>query len=281
MTPIGEWRPVVFDTPRTNADGQDLAAPESTTDITLVKEERVETWARPVSWERLQQLIDQERANFGEMVEMLAKSESSGTASEKSVGLNKPVLKQIKAETEKETTADESSTVMESPLTGEALLNRPSAADVPEMQHATSANRSLAALLSGYQSSLLTASSSLVASASGKEDMGKEESPVAAAEVLAPLSADYMDDVTVTDGQIFPPGAEFVKCWRMKNDGTRDWPAATELVFVAGEVMSRDGEKAEGVRIGEVKVGQEVDLWTGELKVRISSYGEERRLMSL
>src|SRR6202012_207276 len=49
----------------------------------------------------------------------------------------------------------------------------------------------------------------------------------------APLRASFVADNNIPDGQIFPPGAEFVKSWRMRNDGPGPWPAETELVFVA------------------------------------------------
>ncbi|KAJ2914777.1 hypothetical protein MD484_g5645, partial [Candolleomyces efflorescens] len=89
----------------------------------------------------------------------------------------------------------------------------------------------------------------------------KEEEPFTA----PTLSAGFISDVTVTDGQVFPPGAEFMKCWRMVNDGSTEWPESTEVVFVAGEAgLVPAGNEA--VKIGSVKPGQEVDVWTGELK---------------
>lgn len=86
-------------------------------------------------------------------------------------------------------------------------------------------------------------------------------------EVPAPLppSAGFVKDVTVPDGQIFPPGAEFMKCWRMVNDGPIDWPETTEVVFVGGHpALVKQG--GESVKVGAVKAGENVDVWTGELK---------------
>jgi len=78
------------------------------------------------------------------------------------------------------------------------------------------------------------------------------------------LSAMFVKDITVTDGQIFPPGAEFMKCWRVLNDSEHDWPETTELVYIAGEAL---GMKKDGtVHVGSVKAGTEVELWTSELK---------------
>lgn len=155
--------------------------------------------------------------------------------------------------------------IEESPLTGaEALLSRPAIErDSPEMVQAstapvTSGIHSLAALLEGYTSAspldpLVTVSIS-------------GEVPVNAAEE-APLKADFIMDITVPDGQIFPPGAEFVKCWRMVNSGARDWLGSTELIFLAGDSLARDKSVSPSVHVGVVKAGEEIDLWTGELKV--------------
>ena len=102
------------------------------------------------------------------------------------------------------------------------------------------------------------------------------------AEITAhePLRAAFVADNNIPDGTVFPPGAEFVKSWRMRNNGPRAWPATTELVFVAGDRMHPDGKlheqsrarEQEGTRfkVGSVDVGEEVDVWTGDLKVRPS-----------
>lgn len=82
-------------------------------------------------------------------------------------------------------------------------------------------------------------------------------------------SAMYVEDVTVSDGQVFPPGAEFMKCWRMLNDSDNDWPEATELIYVAGEMFGTNKDVA--VSVGLVKSGSEIELWTGELKVRTAA----------
>lgn len=84
-------------------------------------------------------------------------------------------------------------------------------------------------------------------------------------ESTLPYAADFVEDVTVADGQVFPPGAEFVKSWRMKNSG-RDWDESTRLVFVAGESFSPVGVNVTSVDVGFVKSGEEIDLYTGELK---------------
>ena len=88
------------------------------------------------------------------------------------------------------------------------------------------------------------------------------------------LSATFVEDVTVQDGQILPPGAEFVKIWKVFNDSGREWPANTELVWVAGESFANNKsgsdkkqDKEELVAaVGTVLPGEEVDVWSCELK---------------
>lgn len=167
----------------------------------------------------------------------------------------------------------EEATVMDSPLTGEALLNRPVEMAQANKTPVTSFNHSLAALLNGYESEKEEVEEPVVPAV---EEITSAHAPVPApapapapASVPAPaqgLRASFVNDVTLPDGQIFPPGAEFMKCWQMVNNGGVEWPAATELVYVAGERLAREHGGPSNVPVGAVKVGAEVELWTGELK---------------
>ena len=85
------------------------------------------------------------------------------------------------------------------------------------------------------------------------------------------LAAEFVSDNNIPDGQIFPPGAEFVKSWRMRNDGAQDWPETTELVFVAGDRMAPFNGAPTKVNVGMVKAGEEVELVSGEMKVHVMS----------
>jgi len=85
------------------------------------------------------------------------------------------------------------------------------------------------------------------------------------AEPDAPLRATFLSDNNIPDGQIFPPGAEFVKSWKMLNDGIRDWPETTQLKFVAGDELTTENHQGI-VKIGRVPAGEEIDVWTGEMK---------------
>jgi len=140
--------------------------------------------------------------------------------------------------------------VAESTMSEEALLNRPSS----EVSSTASTRLTLADLISELPSLVPTKT---------KSTPEPEEQSV---EVPVSLNAAFIEDVTVPDGQVFPPGAEFVKCWRLLNDSGRDWPESTELVFVAGEPLSIERAQSMAVELGKVSAGAEIDVWTGELK---------------
>ncbi|KAH7923239.1 hypothetical protein BV22DRAFT_1036572 [Leucogyrophana mollusca] len=162
----------------------------------------------------------------------------------------------------------------ESPLTREALLATPAAPFVaPEMIQRdmtpiVSVNRSLAALLNGYRTpspatSVTSGPAALHNDCSSTLD-ADDNQPTDRREPI--LSSAFVADTTVPDGQIFPPGAEFVKSWRMLNDGADAWPETTELHFVAGESFAPGLNTDLKANVGRVDPGEELDVWTGELK---------------
>jgi len=66
----------------------------------------------------------------------------------------------------------------------------------------------------------------------------------------------FVEDVTVPDGTITPPGLKFVKIWKLRNEGTLQWPENTRLLFVGGDKLS----PFESVGVPAVPAGQEVDI---------------------
>jgi next-to-BRCA1 protein 1 len=159
-------------------------------------------------------------------------------------------------------------------LSTQALLSRPiptfNGPEMAQSRMAPVANISLAALLNNYRSASPTFSGTLAESVGSVEDDAQIEtvpsvpcSPALEPAPLVILMASFISDTTVPDGQIFPPGAEFVKSWRMVNNGPSDWPETTELHYAAGEKFSLGSQK---VKVGKVATGVEVDVWTGELK---------------
>lgn len=92
----------------------------------------------------------------------------------------------------------------------------------------------------------------------------KAVQPVSSPVPEPPLRATFISDNNISDGHLLPPGAEFVKSWKMLNDGVRDWPEATKLVFVAGDKLVSDENTT--VKVGKVAAGEEIDIWTGDMK---------------
>jgi len=166
------------------------------------------------------------------------------------------------------------SVAIETSLTGEDLLKRPvvssGSGDISGVNgNVISVNRSLAALLNEYEAS--TDLPSLAASIGTSQENGKDENVhkrlLGDVNAESALRADFITDITVPDGQAFPPGAEFVKSWRILNSGELDWPGTTALVFAAGESLAKDGsEDHQPVKIGAVAAGKSVDVWSAELK---------------
>ncbi|KIJ66196.1 hypothetical protein HYDPIDRAFT_186653 [Hydnomerulius pinastri MD-312] len=162
----------------------------------------------------------------------------------------------------------------DSPITRESLLATPITRFAPQMterDRSSVGSRSLAALLSGYRTpSPVPVPSSVVdpqlTSQPFVDDQCELEADDDNVVPQAPLSSAFVADTTVPDGQIFPPGAEFVKSWRMINDGGRAWPEATELLFVAGEMFTSDNSAELKAKVGRVDAGEKLDVWTGELK---------------
>ncbi|HHS96737.1 MAG TPA: hypothetical protein ENK08_02385 [Chloroflexi bacterium] len=95
--------------------------------------------------------------------------------------------------------------------------------------------------------------------------------PLTAAEAAC-LSAAFVTDVTVPDGTQFDNGEVFTKTWRLRNNGTCDWPDSTVLVFVSGSQMSGPGS----VEVGAVEAGETVDI-----SVRLTAPQESGRYTGL
>src|SRR3989304_85717 len=85
--------------------------------------------------------------------------------------------------------------------------------------------------------------------------------------------AKFIEDVTVKDGTVFPPNAEFLKTWRLKNTGSCTWSRDYRLVFVNGERMDgpRVSQLEENVDPGET-VDVSVELVAPEKGGRYRGY---------
>lgn len=53
-------------------------------------------------------------------------------------------------------------------------------------------------------------------------------------------SSEFVSDVTIPDGTVMAPGQTFKKTWLLKNNGTCNWTADYEIIFVSGDAMGGD-----------------------------------------
>ena len=70
------------------------------------------------------------------------------------------------------------------------------------------------------------------------------------------LNAAYVADVTVPDNTRFDKGKDFVKTWKVRNNGTCAWSVDTELAFVRGAQLGASGT----VKVGALEAGKSVDV---------------------
>jgi hypothetical protein len=64
------------------------------------------------------------------------------------------------------------------------------------------------------------------------------QAPPTATAIPIPCNrAEFVLDVTIPDGTTLPPGAEFLKIWRLKNSGSCIWNSNYRLVFESGDFM--------------------------------------------
>jgi len=86
-----------------------------------------------------------------------------------------------------------------------------------------------------------------------------EQSLASAAKASPQLKARFVRDITIPDGTRVEPNAEFVKTWRVRNDGDENWPAGCTLVHASGDVMSPAGESLT-VNVPSITAGNEDNI---------------------
>ncbi|KAF8602359.1 hypothetical protein BDV93DRAFT_494889 [Ceratobasidium sp. AG-I] len=74
------------------------------------------------------------------------------------------------------------------------------------------------------------------------------------------LSATFVEDKSIVDGQVVSGGAEFAKCWRMRNDGNTAWPQGTTISFVGGHSMLIEPDMVHWNVTGDLAAGNEIDV---------------------
>jgi tetratricopeptide (TPR) repeat protein len=86
-------------------------------------------------------------------------------------------------------------------------------------------------------------------------------SPAAAVATPLPVdSAAFVDDITVPDGTTFSPGEAFLKTWRVRNSGDKNWDNYTlQFVTVDAPDNHRMGSP-DSVPVERTSAGQSVDI---------------------
>ncbi|MGB7540145.1 MAG: NBR1-Ig-like domain-containing protein [Anaerolineales bacterium] len=67
----------------------------------------------------------------------------------------------------------------------------------------------------------------------------------------------FVKDVTIPDYTKLAAGETFVKTWRLENNGTCDWPADTQVVFISGSQLGAPSSQSIGAAVA---VGEERDI---------------------
>nr|CAB3256067.1 uncharacterized protein C6orf106 homolog [Phallusia mammillata] len=66
----------------------------------------------------------------------------------------------------------------------------------------------------------------------------------------------FVRDVTIGEGEAVPPDTEFLKTWRLHNNGDERWPMGCTLRFVNGEKM----EAPDWVAVSELQPSDTIDI---------------------
>ncbi|XP_076927625.1 protein JOKA2-like isoform X2 [Bidens hawaiensis] len=93
---------------------------------------------------------------------------------------------------------------------------------------------------------------------------------------LKKLDSLFILDVSVLDGTIMAPLTAFTKTWRMKNNGSENWPYGSRLQWIEGACLSSSVSVDVQIPVNGLSVGKEVDISVDftapELPGRYASY---------
>jgi len=90
--------------------------------------------------------------------------------------------------------------------------------------------------------------------------------------VASKLLARFVCDVTIEDGTVLKPNQAFVKTWKLRNEGSCDWPNGTRLIFVGGDNLSKDSYVGVPALSPESSSEISVSMTTPELPGRYVGY---------
>jgi hypothetical protein len=112
-----------------------------------------------------------------------------------------------------------------------------------------------AIIVSGSVSDTLSATAGVSVTGTTTETLTASTTPTTTVSAAC-LSALYVADVTVPDGTKFKNTEAFTKTWKIRNDGSCNWPEDTTLVFVSGTKLN----SPDSVKVGKVVSGTEVEV---------------------
>lgn len=79
-------------------------------------------------------------------------------------------------------------------------------------------------------------------------------------------NAVFVADNSVEDGHVFPAGAEFVKSWRLRNNGSVAWPESTVVAFMGGDRCGAAKSSPMEYHVGSVAAGAFADVHVEDMK---------------
>ena len=76
----------------------------------------------------------------------------------------------------------------------------------------------------------------------------------------------FVADTNAEDGHVFPAGAEFVKSWRLRNNGSVAWPESTVVAFMGGDRCGAAKSSPMEYHVGSVPAGAFADVHVEDMK---------------
>eukprot|EP01118_Nematostelium_gracile_P009690 TRINITY_DN3272_c0_g2_i1.p1 TRINITY_DN3272_c0_g2~~TRINITY_DN3272_c0_g2_i1.p1 ORF type:complete len:553 (-),score=140.54 TRINITY_DN3272_c0_g2_i1:92-1750(-) len=105
-----------------------------------------------------------------------------------------------------------------------------------------------------------------------KQPTQQETAPTNTVPVASKLLARFVTDISIEDGTILKPNQGFVKTWKLRNEGTCDWPNGTRLIFVGGDNLSQDTYVGVPALVPENSVEVSVSMTAPKLPGRYVGY---------
>mmetsp|Transcript_15321 Transcript_15321/g.21369 ORF Transcript_15321/g.21369 Transcript_15321/m.21369 type:complete len:452 (-) Transcript_15321:39-1394(-) len=93
-------------------------------------------------------------------------------------------------------------------------------------------------VLAQATSQMLANFAALAQQAQTQQNSAQQPAPEPNQPVPEVLNAAFVDDATFPDGSVVQPLQDFVKIWKLKNNGNTTWPKGVKLDYVSGELQA-------------------------------------------